>query len=393
MTDIKRKNHDKYMLIAVVPLLLCGAVLYGPRVLLLNAVAVITARIVDVIVSMVRHQEFDGHDNSSILAAIIFCLMLPVNIPIYVVAVSVFMTILVGKHLFGGKDVYPFNLAALAMCCAAVNWPDAVFSAVKPFTKVDLLTGKTAFATASNASLLKDGAIPAYDTFQLLLGNYPASMGADFVIVIIAIGIFLLIKKRITWHIPVTFLATCAAIAFAFPRIYGFTHLDSLLLEMLNGQVFYIALFMLSEPTTTPHTPKAKFIFGILCGVMGMLFRYFGGFEIGTCFALLIVNTLEGYIERLVGGNKRVKVKAKPVQAAAESVQETEEKAEKENSSVQEKPAHTKRRGSTMDIISEAEDNLDDIIYSTRTIDINEVLKLEEEKKKQQRKAGKNNEK
>ncbi|MBP1552396.1 MAG: hypothetical protein J6C04_08965, partial [Oscillospiraceae bacterium] len=103
------------------------------------------------------------------------------------------------------------------------------------------------------------------------------------------------------------------------------------------------------------------------------------------------VNTLEGYIERLVGGNKRVKVKAKPVQAAAESVQETEEKTE--NSSVQEKPAHTKRRGSTMDIISEAEDNLDDIIYSTRTIDINEVLKLEEEKKKQQRKAGKNNEK
>ena len=74
MTDIKRKNHDKYMLIAVVPLLLCGTVLYGPRVLLLNAVAVITARIVDVIVSMVRHQEFDGHDNSSILAAIISAL-------------------------------------------------------------------------------------------------------------------------------------------------------------------------------------------------------------------------------------------------------------------------------------------------------------------------------
>jgi len=124
-----------------------------------------------------------------------------------------------------------------------------------------------------------------------------------------------------------------------------------------------------------------------------MLFRYFGSFEIGTCFALLIVNTLDGYIERLVGGNKRVKVKTKPVQASTESVQKTEEKTEKENSSVQEKTVQTKRRGSTMDIISEAEDNLDDIIYSTRTIDITEVLKLEEEKKKQQRKAGKNNEK
>lgn len=386
MIEVKRKNHDKYMLIAIVPLLLCGTVLYGPRVLLLNAVAVVTARVVDVIVSMVRRQEFDGHDNSSILAALIFCLMLPVNIPTYVVVVSVFLTILVGKHLFGGKDVYPFNLAALAMCCAAVNWPDAVFSAVKPFTKVDLITGKAAFATASNASLLKDGAVPAYDTFQLLLGNYPASMGADFVIVIIALGLFLMIKRRIAWHVPVTFLATCAVIAFAFPRVYGFSHLDSLLLEMLNGQVFYMALFMLSEPTTTPHTPKAKIIFGILCGIMGMLFRYFGSFEIGTCFALLIVNTLDGYIERLVSGNKRVKVKTRPAQ-------ETEQTAPQNEQPVQEKSAQPKHRGSTIDIISEAEDNLDDVIYSTRTIDINEVLKLEEEMKKQQGKAGKKYEK
>lgn len=362
------------MMYALLPLILCGTVLYGPRVLLVNAVAMITARIVDVTVSMLRHQTFDSQDNSSILSAIIFCLMLPANIPLYVVVVTVFITILVGKHLFGGKDVYPFNLAALAMCCAAVNWPDMVFSAVVPFTKIELFSGRAAYATASSASMLKDGAIPAYDTVQLLLGNYPASMGADFVIVIIAMGIFMLYKKRITWHIPVTFLLTCSAIAFMFPRIYGFTRIDSLMLEMLNGQVFFIALFMLSEPTTTPHTPKAKIIFGVICGLCGMLFRYFGSFEIGTCFALLIVNTMDGYIERMVSRSGRVKIE--------KTVQNTETEAH---------TANEKHRGRTMDIISEAEDNLDEVLYSTRTIDINEVLKLEQQQKKQ-RKAGKHNE-
>ena len=380
MNNLKRQNHDKYMMIAVLPLILCGAVLYGPRVILLNIVAAVTARICDVVVSMMRRQEFDGSDNSSALAAMIFCLMLPVNVPLYVVIIPVVLTIIVGKHLFGGKDVYPFNLSALAMCCAAVNWPDKVFGAVVPFTKVEFFSGKAAAATISTASMLKDGAVPSYDVFQLMLGNYPASMGADFVIVIIALGLFLLMKKRITWHVPVTFLVTCAVIAFLFPRVYGFSHFNSFVLEMFNGHVFFIALFMLSDPTTTPRTPKAKIIFGIICGVTGMLFRYFGSFEIGTCFALLIVNTMDGYIERAVSLRGRIKI-AK-VTPAESKVEENHEKAS----------TAAKHRGDTMKLISEAEDNLDDVIYSTRTIDINEVLRLEEQQKKQ-RKAGRKDEK
>ena len=413
------------MMVAVLPLILCGWVLYGARVLLLNAVAMVTARAVDVLVSMVRKTEFDTKDNSSVLSAVIFCLMLPVNVPLYVVIVPVVLTILVGKHLFGGSGVYPFNLSALAMCCAAVNWPDAVFAAVLPFTKVDFFTGHAVGATVSNASILKNGGVPPYGFSQLVLGNYPASMGADFVVVIIALGIFLLFKKRITWHIPVTFLATCSVIAFLFPRIYGFSRLDSLGLEMLNGSVFFVALFMLSEPTTTPETPKAKIIFGVLAGLLGMLFRYFGSFEIGTCFALLIVNTLDGYIDRMVTVEDRIKLEIIPQVKTAEErraekeakiLREKEEKRQKEAAKAEkarrekeqkivretqktvkkmekktEKAAKT-AKPDTMGLISEAEDNLDDVIYSTRTIKIEEILRMEAELKKQ-REAGNNNEK
>jgi len=395
MTSIQRKNHDKSMLWAIFALALCGSVLHGARVWLLCAVATVTAKVVDVLVSMIRRTDYDATDHSSELAALIFTLMLPVNIPVYVIVVSVVLTIYVGKHMFGGRDVYPFNLAALAMCCAAVNWPDKVFSAVVPFAKVDFFSGYTAQTTLSNASLIKAGGVPPYNTVDMLLGNYPGAMGADFVLVIVVIGLFMILCRKITWHIPVTFLITCGAIAYIFPRIYGFSRLESIQLEMLNGSVFFVALFMLADPVTTPKTPKAKIVFGFVTAVLAMIFRYVGSFDIGTCFALLLVNTLDGYIERMVSGdrikvadvagedteeNKREKTVHRKI-LTAEKTEKTKEKAPKGQKE--------KIRGASdaMDLISETEDNIDNVIYSTRTISIEEILKAEEEQKR--KKGGK----
>lgn len=383
MTDIQRKNYEKSILWAIFALALCGSVLHGARVWLLCLVAVVSAKAMDVLVSMIRRCDYDSTDHSSDIAALIFTLMLPVNIPIYVIAVSVCLSTVVGKHMFGGKDSYPFNLAALTMCCAAVNWPDKVFSAVAPFAKVELLSGYTAHETLSNASLIKDGGVPPYGLMDMLLGNYPGVMGADFIIVIVVIGLFMIARKKITWHVPVTFLVTCGAIAFAFPRIYGFSRVDSIQLELLNGSVFFVALFMLADPVTTPKTPKAKMVFGFATAVMAMVFRYFGSFDIGTCFALLLIDPLEGYIERLFGSEK-IKV------AEIKAEDEAEDKGKKTyRAPKEEKPHREKIRGASdaMDLISETEDNIDNVLYSTRTISIEEILRAEAEQKK--RKEGK----
>ena len=292
------------------------------------------------------------------------------------VVASVFLTILVGKHLFGGKDVYPFNLAALAMCCAAVNWQDKVFVAVTPFSKVDFWSGYTTGATVTTAGIVKNGGVPAHDTLNLLLGNHPGSMGSDFVLVILVTGLFLIITKKITWHIPVAFLATCTAIALAFPRVYGFPRLESLQLELLNGVVLFTALFMLNEPTTTPTNPKAKIIYGIMAGALGMAFRYFGGFEFGSCFAVLLVNTMDGVIERFASGEDK----------AAENSKAEKQPEEKPGKKVYQ--AHPKIKKDTLDIIGEAEDSIDEVLYSTRTISIDEILRAEAELNKS-RKDGK----
>ena len=384
MTSIQRKNYEKSMMWAIFALALCGSVLHGARVWLLCFVAIVSAKAMDVLVSMIRRCDYDSTDHSSDIAALIFTLMLPVNIPIYVIVVSVCLAVIVGKHMFGGKDSYPFNLAALTMCCAAVNWPDKVFSAVAPFAKVELFSGYTAQATLSNASLIKDGGVPPYNLIDMLLGNYPGVMGADFIIVIVVIGLFMIMRRKITWHVPVTFLVTCAAVAFAFPRVYGFSRLESIQFEMLNGSVFFVALFMLADPVTTPKTPKAKMVFGFATAVMAMIFRYYGSFDIGTCFALLLIDPLEGYIERIFGSKK---VKVAEITAEKEELQKSDKKTYK--APKEEKHHREKLKGASdaMDLISETEDNIDNVLYSTRTISIEEILRAEAEQKK--RKEGK----
>jgi len=414
-------------MLALMPLIICACVIYSTRVLLICGTAFVTARIVDVAMAVIRKQDIDPDDKSSTVAALTFSMMLPVSIPLYVVVMTVAVTILVGKHAFGGKDAYPFSLAALAMCMAAVNWPSEVFRAVKPFTPVNFWTG-AAQTAVSGSTRIKNGGLPYISMLNLLLGNHAGAMGTSFIFILVAIAFYLLVTKRITWHIPLTFVTTCAAIAWFFPRIYGISRVDSLKFELLSSAVVFYAVFMLNEPATTPKNSKAKIVFGFLCGVLTMLFRYYGSFETGGCFALLLVNATEGYWDRLFASDKKQseekaesaekKKKAKPQPAAGnkeekriisesrnEAVSRTDEKsegkklykadsAEKPAKSQLHKPADKKplenkaepkqakkgRVGSTITAISRAEDDIDQVEFSTMSIDVNEALRDFEEK-------------
>ncbi len=440
------RRHYDYMMLALAPLIICASVIYSARVLLVCAVAFVTARIVDVGMAVLRKQEIDASDKSSTVAALTFCMMLPVSVPLYIVAVTVALTIMVGKHAFGGKDVYPFSLAALAMCVAAVNWPEEVFKAVTPLTSVSFWSG-AAQSALTGSSQIKLGGLPYVSTFDLLLGNHAAAMGSAFVLVIVAIGVFLLATKQITWHIPVSFLATCAAFSLLFPRIYGVSRLYSLKYEILCSAIIFYAVFMLNEPATTPKNPRAKLIFGVLTGLLTMLFRYYGSYEIGGCFALLLVNATEGYWDRLFeegslrsAGNaisctlkigsksaeeskkeKPVKTKQekqpapvkheavvkhqpentgkklykkeipddKAVKARAEKPKADKATPTKKSSkkTTSEKPAKIKKvkdadQTRMLDIISRVEDEIDQVDFSTQTIDMDQALREFEERYK-----------
>lgn len=416
MDKIKTKTDGRSyyddMFLALLPIILCASVVYSRRVLLVCGVAAITARVVDVAMALLLKKDIDAEDKSSIIAALTFSMMLPVSIPLYIVVVTVSLVVMAGKHIFGGKDVYPFSLAALGMCVAAVNWPENVFQAVRPLTKVSFWTGE-AVNVISGTELIKLGGLPYISTFDLLLGNHPGAMGMGFLLVIFACGAFLIVNKRITWHVPVTFLITCAAFSLIFPRIYGVSRLYSLKYEMLCSSILFFSIFLINEPATTPKNPKAKIFFGFLCGIMTMIFRYFGSYEIGGCFALLLINATVGFWDRLFDADSSYeknmsvaisenldtvsKKSTKPQNKvkksqARENDNVSEEKQIKNNSSKNNtkksnknnlekknsvKPSKQKDNMSyttTLDIISRAEDSIDEVEFSTQTIDMKEAL-------------------
>ena len=259
-----------------------------------------------------------------------------------------------------------------------------------PLSAVNFWTG-AAESTNSALSRIKLGGLPYISTFDLLLGNQAAAMGSAFVLVIVSVGIFLLATKRITWHIPVSFLATCSAISLIFPRIYGVSNLDSFKYEILCSAMVFYAVFMLNEPATTPKKPGAKLVFGVLTGVLTMLFRYYGSYEIGGCFAILLVNATEGYWDRLFSGQKNEKTSKKEKQSVEihkPSVTEELKQSKKvytKNTSKSVKKAENKTKEdmgktTTLDIISRAEDDIDQVEFSTQTIDMEQALREFEEK-------------
>ncbi len=395
--NILGRSHYDDMLIAMFPILICATVMYSFRVIALVRVAMITARVVDAAVATIRRTSLDKKDKSSVVAALIFVMMLPVSVPYYVVIVSVALAIFIGKHLFGGKEVYPFNLAALAMSLAVVNWPRQTLRAVKPFTRVNFWTGERV-NTVSGTLMLHTGGLPYISTFDLLLGNNAGAMGTTFIIVLVAVGLYLLTEGRITWHAPVAFLATCAAISLIFPRIYGVSPMYSLKYEMLDSSLVFAAIFLLNEPATTPQKPNAKIAFGILCGALTMVFRYFGYFGIGSCFAILLVNATDEFwdrafdeggiltkqgIKEFVDGFKN---RVRPISGSFKSREQGVN-----NSHTYKKPHQTeqnqqKKRSTpkdAFDMISRAEDDIDQVDYSTRTINVRELLKAMEEDDKE----------
>ncbi len=417
--DTQHKHYDA-MVIAVIPLIVVSSIMFGPRVILLSIIGLLTARVIDVLASMIFNTELDTSDKSSILAALVFVLMLPVSVPIHIVVVTISVTVFIGKHAFGGNGAYPFSLPALAICLAAVNWTEEVFKVVSPFTTVSFFSGE-AVDFATHTTVIKQGGLPNVSLLDLLLGNYASAMGTSFVLVIIAIGIYLMVTKRISFTIPVAYLATYIIFALIFPRIYGISLMDNLILEVLTGGCVFYAFFVISEPALTPNTKSAQIVYGVLAGALGVIFTYYGAYEIGVCFAILILNAMQRAIEESVAiaglfikdkksASKSVKkqeskaelkkevaediekkelvkdapkdikapqTKEEPLKIKKEVKEEIKKEETKEisQSEVKEiKKEEPQGKQFPIDLISKAEDDIDEVIFSTQTFSLQELL-------------------
>ena len=217
----KTGRYYKHICFMAVPVLWMACFLYGVRPLLLCGIAVLTGNLCDRLVSLLRRRVYQAGDFSNESFALVIALLMPVTVDIYVLIAAVLAGVLIGKEIFGGYGSYPFNPAAVGYVVAAVSWPEQVFRYPQPYTSIPLWDASMVPVSSTIEDTLRSGGMLNIRSLVLSLGEYAAPMGTGAALVILACGLFLWTQKDAHMSASVSFLLTCALIAFLFPRQAG----------------------------------------------------------------------------------------------------------------------------------------------------------------------------
>ncbi len=303
-------RYYKHICWMALPLACMSAYLYGLRPVLLCLGALLIGNLCDRLVALLRRRVYRPDDFSNESFALVIALLLPATVSWYVLAVAVLAGVLVGKEAFGGYGSYPFHPAAVGYVVVAVSWPEQVFRYPQPYADIPLWDASGVAVGTSLSATLRNGGLPLLDTWSLLLGEFAAPMGTGAALILAACAFFLLTQRDIRLSVLLAFLVTSGAIAFCFPRQADLIHaallesvpqrLNVVKYELMSGAMLYSAVLLLSEPYTCPRRRLGRVLYGVLLGCVSMSLRYFGVYETGVCFAILIVNAVSGWLDRAV---------------------------------------------------------------------------------------------
>lgn len=295
------------VLIALLPSFIWGIYVFGPRALSIGVISIICCIGFEALYQLVMKKRITVTDGSAAVTGLLLGMNLPATVPLWIPIVGAFFAIVIVKQLYGGIGKNFMNPALAARAFLMLAWPSAITTAPSPFTSssaaaVSINTADIV-ASATPMQLLKNGTIPQEGMFNYLLGAKAGAIGEVSTLLLIAGGIYLIVRRVITWHTPVAYLATVALIAYLFPKNPA-ARIEFVVYELICGGLMLGAFFMATDYATTPITAKGRLIFGVGCGAITMFIRYFGGYPEGITFAILIMNTLVWYIDRLTKPKK-----------------------------------------------------------------------------------------
>ena len=284
------------VIIALVPVSIAAVILFGIPALFVIAVCVVSAVAGEAVFNIAVKKEQTIGDLSAVVTGLILALNLPANVPLWQAAVGSVFAIVIVKGIFGGLGkniVNPAIAARVFMLIAFGSMTKAAFP-----TGLDSVSGATPLADLAN-----DKAVNLLDLF---LGKCGGALGETCTVALLIGGIYLLVRKVISWHIPVAFIGTTFLFTFA---VEGW-NLETTLAWVLSGGLVLGAFFMATDYVTSPTTAKGKLIFGIGAGVITVLIRFWGGYPEGVSFAILLMNIVNPYIDSLTprkifGGKKK----------------------------------------------------------------------------------------
>lgn len=287
-----KRNTQNIMLdviLALIPALLVGIFRFGSRALILTLVSILSAVAAEWICGMLIYHRNTVKDLSSVVTGMLLAMTMPSAAPYWVAAAGSVFAIVIVKGLGGGLGKNILNPALAARAFLVLFWP----SAMVRYTVSGTVDGAT---SATPLHHMQMPALPEESLLDMFLGNIGGSIGEICTLALLAGGIYLIVKKVISFRIPVAYLGTVAVLSLIFAK--GDNAFLWMLYSLTGGGVVLGAFFMATDYATSPVTPKGQIIYGIGCGSLTVIFRYFGLFPEGVTYAILLMNACAWSIDR-----------------------------------------------------------------------------------------------
>ena len=286
------------VLIALVPALAGSVYFFGPRALIVTLISVAACVLFEWGWCKMMKQHCKVYDMSAMVTGVLLSFVCPPTIPYWMIIIGDFFAIIIVKMLFGGIGRNVVN-PALAGRAFLFSWPVAMSTWVKVgwdnapgiFSTADAVTSATPLAA------MHQGQLPADSLMDMLLGNIGGCIGETSAALLLVGFVYLLIRKVISPRIPLSYIGTVAVLAFLFPM--GNDRLLWTAYQLLGGGLMLGAIFMATDYVTSPVTKLGQIVYGIGCGVLTILIRYFGGYNEGVSYAILVMNCCTVLLDRI----------------------------------------------------------------------------------------------
>ncbi len=274
------------VVIALIPACIAAVYFFGAGCLMTIALCIISAVGCEAAVQYFTKKAVTISDLSAVVTGLLLALNLPPNVPWYIPVCGSAFAIIIVKQCFGGLGHNFMNPALAARCFLLISWPVAMTTFVAPFAGVDAVASATPLGVLSEGS----GTLPGI--FDLFIGKVGGSMGETSVLALLIGGAYLLIRKVISWRIPLAYLGTVAIFTLCTGQP------GMILFNLFAGGLMLGAFFMATDYVSSPSSPNAQLVFGVGCGVITMVIRLWGGYPEGVSFSILFMNLLTPLLDK-----------------------------------------------------------------------------------------------
>ena len=286
------------VIIALIPALALAIFVFGARALVVTAVSVAGSVVFEWLYNKLLNKPCTIGNLSAVVTGMLLAYTLPVTAPLWMVLIGDLFAIVIVKSLFGGLGKNFMNPALGGRAFLMASYPVFMTTWCKVHTTLPLFGTPDITSSATPLSFLKEGKLPDVSLADAALGMVGGCIGEVSALALLVGGVWLVYRRVISLRIPVCFIGTVAVLTLVFSKGDAGAF-NWMAYELLTGGLMLGAIFMATDYASSPVTPKGQIIYGIGCGVLTVLIRYFGSYPEGVSYAILIMNCCVFLIEKI----------------------------------------------------------------------------------------------